>query len=291
MRATTVLKAGDLAYAVNKANQFHPLWRAEHFANGEHNSALVPVTVIEVDSAGAVVVQTSIKAAGATYSATSSKLATGRYLITLDAAIAIQKVSTGAINTAACKAEVDLISANTVQVRTYTTNSSGTFSAADMGFHCDIYAAKFEDTVPAALTTAFAPGDFPDSTRVGEIITAQNDTHDLMLARHGFEGVHTDRRNPMAIGRITYSGGVYTVATGSIGITSASRPGAGQCALEFAVTAPTHWLVRVTPLGVASYPYTSARSTTGATVELFSTATKPVYALADGAFFVAGWAL
>jgi len=291
MRATTVLKASDLVTAVTHENQFAPPWRSEHFANGRHNSPLIPITVIEVSGAGAVVVQQSVTFAGASFTATASRLALGRYLVTLDTGVVVAAAEAMTINTASSKAEVDLIANNTVQVRAYTVNSSGTFAAADMNFSLYIYASRFPDAAPADLTTAFVPGDYPDVDRVKAIIDAQNAIWDLAMTNHAVTGVHTEHRAPFALGRITYSGGVYSIATGSSGINAVSRPGTGKCAIEFNATAPNHWLVRTTPIGVAAYIYNSAYSTTGSTVEIFSTATKPTYALGDMAFFVAGWAL
>lgn len=291
MRATTALKAGQLTTIVGAINARAARWRSEHFANGEHNSHSVPATVIEVSSAGGTVAETSITADGATYSATVTKLGTGHYSIDVDAGVVVETASAAVIHTASSQAIVDAVSSTTVHVRTHTVDSAGARVATDLGFLCVIYAAKFSDDVPAALATAFAPGDFPEATKVVELATASDAVRDLMLVRHGREGVHTDRRNPLAVGRISYTGGVYVVEEGSIGVVSATKLAAGRVAVEFAATAPTHWLARVTPIGAAAYPYTSARTTTGVGVELFSTVAKPVYALRDGDFFIEGWAL
>lgn len=291
MRPTTILKASALQTAVTRANQFHPSWRTEHFANGEHNSSLIPVSVIDVTAAGSVALQCSVKDAGAVYSATASKLSTGRYLITLDAAISITGAEAFPFAASAVTAEVDAISANTVQVRTYTVSSSGTFSLADTDFTLIAYAAKFDDGTPAALAVAFAPGDFPVATRFVAVADAQNDTHDLMLEQHSMRGVHVDRRNPFALGRISYSGSTYSVQPGSIGIIAASKVSSGRCKLEFAATAPTRWLPRITPIGGSVYWYASERAPDHVIIDLFYTGSKPTYALADRSFFVAGWAL
>lgn len=277
---------------VARANQYHPLWYVEHFANGEHNSEKVPLTAIIVNSAGSVVAQSSIKDAGASYSATASKLSTGRYLVTFDSAItALTAHATAYYTGTGAQAQVDAISTNTVQVRTYAVSAAGAFTLTDMEFFLTMSAAKFQVDPVTSLTTAFAPGDFPAASKVLEIVDAQNATWDDSQVRHTSGGVHDDARIPDALARIKYSGGAYSIYNGSTGISSVSRPATGKCTINFTHTATTQWSVRVTPIGVAVYWYISARSTSAVTVELFNTATKPTYALGDTSFFVAGWKL